>query len=101
MYFYTDDPMMIEWLTHVLVQARDYKQSIRLDVDSQGRLRVKRGESIWSIPFESRNDPYRDLSQNTTEVTLKNYPTNCDKAVCRSTREGPGHYVNGVWTPDA
>lgn len=60
MYFHTDDPKMISWLADVLNTARETGTRIRLDVDSQGRLKVKRGGGMWSPPFASTEDPWRD-----------------------------------------
>ena len=59
-YFHTDSPKMISWLADVLATARDTETRIRIDVDSEGRLKVKRGEGMWSPPFESTEDPWRD-----------------------------------------
>lgn len=63
MYFHTDDPRMIGYLADVLKTAEDTGTRIRLDVDSEGNLKVKRGEGMWSPPFASTPDPYRDTRQ--------------------------------------
>lgn len=60
MYFHADGPRMIGYLADVLKTAEDTGTRIRLDVDSEGNLRIKRGEGIWSPPFASTPDPYRD-----------------------------------------
>lgn len=59
-YFYTEDPATIEWLANVMMTAKQNGQSVRIHVDSVGRLRVKRGGSAWSAPFESDIDLNRD-----------------------------------------
>lgn len=60
MYFHTDDERLIGYLADVLKNAEGLGTRIRLDVDSEGNLRIKRGEGIWSPPFASTPDPYRD-----------------------------------------
>lgn len=67
MYFHTDSPRTARWLSAVLGTAADNEQRIRIDVDDAGRLRVKRGEGIWSAPIESTEDPYRDAPVVTPE----------------------------------
>lgn len=64
MYFHTDDPKTLNWLRGVLEIAEYNGQSIRFDVDSQGRLKVKRGESMWTAPIHSTPDSYRDHSSH-------------------------------------
>lgn len=61
-YFHTDDARTVRWLASVLDTAADNEQRVRFDVDREGRLRVKRGESTWSAPIASTPDPYRDGS---------------------------------------
>lgn len=60
MYFHTDDKHLIGWLADVLKTAEDTGTRVRLDIDSEGNLKVKRGEGVWSPPFASTPDPYRD-----------------------------------------
>lgn len=67
MYFHTDDKRLIGYLADVLKTAEDTGTRIRLDVDSKGELRVKRGEGIWSPPFASTPDPYRDTTWDYSE----------------------------------
>lgn len=55
-YFYSEDPATIEWLANVFMTAKQNGQTIRVHVDSLNRLRVKRGASVWSPPFESDHD---------------------------------------------
>lgn len=62
MYFSTDSQQTVRWLAAVIATAAKNEQRIRLDVDSRGKLRVKRGEGGWSAPIESSRDPYRDGS---------------------------------------
>lgn len=62
MYFHTDDPAMIEFIASVANLARAHGQSLRVNVDSQGRLTIKRGEGVWSAPFSGTPDQYRDNS---------------------------------------
>ena len=60
MYFHTDDTRLIGYLADVLKTAEDTNTRIRLDVDSEGNLKIKRGEGMWSPPFSGTPDPYRD-----------------------------------------
>lgn len=62
MYFSTDSQQTVRWLAAVIATAAKNEQRIRIDVDSLGKLRVKRGEGGWSAPIESSRDPYRDGS---------------------------------------
>lgn len=62
MYFHTDDPRTLAWLASVVGTAAEQGQRLRIDVDAQGNLRIKRGESIWSAPIPSTTDSYRDLT---------------------------------------
>lgn len=61
MYFHTDEPTMISWLANVLDQARVNRRSVRFDVTSEGALKVKIGEGMWTHPFPSTPDPHRDV----------------------------------------
>lgn len=60
MYFHTDDSTMAGYIADVAKTAEDTHTRLRLDVDSEGNLRIKRGEGVWSPPFASTPDPYRD-----------------------------------------
>lgn len=60
MYFHTDDPVTAEFIGNVARLAQKNGQRLRLDVDSKGNLRIKRGEGMWSPPIPSAPDPYRD-----------------------------------------
>lgn len=60
MYFHTDERPMIEFLMNVASLALQNEQRLRIDVDESGRLRVKRGEGMWTHPFEGTDDPYRE-----------------------------------------
>lgn len=60
MYFHTNDQTTIAFLCAVATNALQHGQSLRIDVDDQGRLRIKRGESVWSPPFTGTEDPYRE-----------------------------------------
>lgn len=59
-YFYTEDPATIEWLANVFMTAKQNGQSVRVHVDSVNRLRVKRGQSLWSAPIEPDIDFNRE-----------------------------------------
>jgi hypothetical protein len=59
-YFHTDEPRMVSWLADVMATARDEGRKVRLHTDSQGNLRVKVGEGMWTAPFKSTPDPARD-----------------------------------------
>ena len=63
MYFHTDSPTTLDWLARVVMLAEENYQSLRFDVDSEGRLKVKRGEGTWSPPIDSTPDAYRDNSR--------------------------------------
>lgn len=63
MYFSTDSTSAREFIENVARLATENDQRLRIDVDSAGNLRIKRGEGIWSAPIMSTPDPYRDLSQ--------------------------------------
>ena len=63
MYFSTDDPEVIAFIAAVAETAVENGNRLRIDVDGLGALRIKRGEGMWSPPFYSTPDPYRDLSQ--------------------------------------
>lgn len=60
MYFHTDNPATLEWLSNVAATAKANGQSLRIDVDALGRVKVKRGGSVWTAPIESTPDPSRD-----------------------------------------
>lgn len=60
MYYHTDDQSMVNWLAVALSNAAVAERCVRLDVDSEGRLRVKVGEGVWTSPFASTPDPYRN-----------------------------------------
>lgn len=60
MYFHTDDPAMLDLLSNIATVALIKGQSVRIDVDDKGALKIKRGEGRWTAPFDSTPDPYRD-----------------------------------------
>ncbi len=60
MYFHTDDPEVIAFIANVAQTAVATGTKLRLDVDGMGSLRVKRGEGMWTAPFYSTPDSYRD-----------------------------------------
>lgn len=66
MYFHTDDKALIGYLADVFKTAEETGTRIRLNVDGEGNLTVKRGEGVWSPPFASTADPYRDRTQGET-----------------------------------
>lgn len=59
MYFHTDNDAVTDQIERA-VNAAQHGRSLRLDVDSQGNLRIKVGEGMWSAPIASTPDPYRD-----------------------------------------
>lgn len=63
MYFHTDSYQTVASLSAVLNDAYEQGQRVRIDVDTQGNLRIKRGEGIWSPPFASTPDPYREMDK--------------------------------------
>lgn len=65
MYFHTDSPTTLDFIARVAALAEENYQSLRIDVDSEGNLKIKRGEGVWSPPIPSTPDPYRDASQQT------------------------------------
>jgi hypothetical protein len=62
MYFHTDSPSTIYWLANVLATAHTTGRRVRFDVDSEGNLKVKVGEGMWTAPLASTPDPYREVS---------------------------------------
>lgn len=60
MYFHTDSDSAREFLDVVTRLANEDGQRLRIDVDADGSLRIKRGEGTWSAPIRSTPDPYRD-----------------------------------------
>lgn len=62
MYFHTDSGSALFFIESVARLAEENNQSMRIDVNDKGELRVKRGESAWSAPIGSTPDPYRDQS---------------------------------------
>lgn len=61
MYFHTDDVNLINEIADNLNFAAIHGKRVRLDVDAAGTLKMKIGEGMWSPPFDSTPDPYRDL----------------------------------------
>lgn len=61
MYFHTDNAFTVATLARLLTIAAEDGRKIRLDVDSNGALRYKIGEGMWSGPIDSTYDPYRDV----------------------------------------
>jgi hypothetical protein len=72
MYFHTDDPETIAFIAAVAQTAVETGTRLRLDVDGNGHLRVKRGEGAWTAPFYGTPDPYRD-SQTTQSCRACDY----------------------------
>ena len=96
MYFSTDDRVTVNFLASVLMLAQEKGQRVRIDVDGQGRLKIKRGEGMWSAPLHGTDDPYRDLSSHrlarVETVTLLTCPEGCADM---DHRMRGVHYVNG------
>ena len=59
MYFHTDSGSARYFIESVVRLAEENGQRLRIDVDSEGNLRIKRGEGVWSAPIPSTPDPYR------------------------------------------
>ena len=83
MYFHTDEPAMILLIAGIAQRAIENGQSLRFDIDSEGNLKMKRGEGIWSAPFASTPDPYRDNSP------IGEDPEPMEKPRLRSNLHGP------------
>lgn len=62
-YYHTDDATMLSWLENVLRTAREGGRSVRLHTED-GMLKVKVGEGMWTAPFASSHDSYRDGEVN-------------------------------------
>lgn len=60
MYFHTDNKFTLQTIAIAANNAAENGRSLRLDVDSEGRLKFKVGEGMWSAPIASTTDPYRD-----------------------------------------
>lgn len=60
MYFHTDSPSARYFISEVARLADEQGQSLRIAVDADGSLRIKRGEGVWSAPIVSTPDPNRD-----------------------------------------
>lgn len=67
-YFHSDDDVTVAFLANVLNEAVKNGNRIRIDVDGAGRIRVKRGEGIWSPPICSTFDHNRDNSPGNENV---------------------------------
>lgn len=61
MYFHTDSTSAREFVENVARLATENDQSLRIDVDAKGNLRIKRGEGMWSAPIASTPDPHRGV----------------------------------------
>jgi uncharacterized protein HemX len=61
-YFHTSDPTTIAFIANVAQLANENGQRLRINVDDNGHLSIKRGEGMWSSPFYGDHDPYRDAS---------------------------------------
>lgn len=62
MYFHTDSASAKDLINALTDRALDTDARLRIDVDREGSLRIKIGEGMWSAPFASTPDPYRDNS---------------------------------------
>lgn len=62
MYFHTDSTSAREFIENVARLATENDQRLRIKVNDDGSLCIKRGEGVWSAPIASTPDPYRDLS---------------------------------------
>lgn len=61
MYFHTDDLATLQWLASVLTLAHEQNSSIRIKVNDDNSLQVKRG-GTWTAPIYSTHDFSRDES---------------------------------------
>lgn len=59
-YFHTDNPRVLYWLSQVCAEAERRGLSLRLKTDSDNTLKVKMGHGMWTAPFDSTPDSYRD-----------------------------------------
>lgn len=59
-YYHTEDPVMLDWLIAVLSTARHHERRVRILTEGT-TLKIKVGEGVWTAPFQSDPDPYRDL----------------------------------------
>lgn len=64
MYFHTDSGSARTFIENVARLANEQDQRLRIDVDDEGNLRMKRGEGMWSAPISSTPDPYRDAPRH-------------------------------------
>lgn len=71
MYFHTDEDVLLDWFERVVKRAKEDNISLRLDVTSQGGLRVKLGEGMWTAPFASTPDPQRDQLAEPVKMSLR------------------------------
>lgn len=62
MYFATHNPNTLATLSEAVSRADWKGQRFRINVDSDGNLTFKVGEGMWSAPYASDLDPYRDNS---------------------------------------
>lgn len=60
MYFHTDSGSALFFIESVARLAAVNNQSLSIDVNDKGELRIKRGDSAWSAPIGSTPDPNRE-----------------------------------------
>lgn len=77
MYFHTDREKIVDSLAETLSFASHQRKAVRIDVDSEGSLRVKIGQGMWSPPIASTVDPYRDEPKPMTETVYMTPPGGC------------------------
>lgn len=94
MYFHTDNEQDIGWLARALAQAEAHGRRIRLDVDSEGNLKVKVGESMWTPPIAGTPDPHRDRVA-LVDSLVAHEPDTDEGLVCAECRGRDGkHFLN-------
>ena len=57
--FHTDDPSVVSHVAYLAEAAAKDGRRFRLNVDSDGNLKIKVGEGMWTAPIRSTPDPYR------------------------------------------
>jgi hypothetical protein len=72
MYFHTDDPATLVWLANVTRKAAEENSSLRIKVNENGSIQVKRG-GTWTFPIDSTFDFSRDETQKTQSCQKCDY----------------------------
>lgn len=72
-YFHTDSPDFLAMFAEAVTRADMNGQSFRVDV-TDGVLKFKVGEGMWSPPFHSTPDAYRDQGHFADGTERGNHP---------------------------